>query len=331
MAGKTDSLVKPSLAELIIYPFRTLWHWTHSNIHMTWQTLIVLKFMFIQKLGPNVLDKTHGWVTGEMRDGEGAVWSKNIAYASKRKGTGFLAEPEEDRVIVERIGKFLAAMVQKSVTQDEIPQGRKRRMPHAVNYIHGTVQYNGCYAIFNDFKDAMAHLSDRKFVKEMKRFAREENRELTIVLRERKYDPTEYAWFLAFVRAYLPWYANANGPTKKRVLHGTPSPYPAVNPINGVWMRDLQRLYNGERETLLLPPLEQGKYFQGQYQGYRKTYNLVERFHVWVQDLIVRTKGFQGALVFTKREKIEPENLMKYKESGGKWRSGYDVPNPFRN
>lgn len=25
---------------------------------------------------------------------------------------------------------------------------------------------------------------------------------------------------------------------KKRVLHGTPSPYPAVNPINGSWITE---------------------------------------------------------------------------------------------
>jgi hypothetical protein len=61
----------------------------------------------------------------------------------------------------------------------------------------------------------MFYFSDKHFVQEFKRFARVEKRELTIVLRERGYDPEEYAWFVGFVRAHQPWYANGNGPTKQ--------------------------------------------------------------------------------------------------------------------
>ena len=79
-----------------------------------------------------------------------------------------------------------------------IPLGKRRRMPHAVNYLHGSIHYNGGFLIFNNFQDAMFYFSDAHFVQEFKRFARVEKRELTIVLRERGYDPEEYAWFCWF-------------------------------------------------------------------------------------------------------------------------------------
>src|SRR5205814_10692506 len=110
------------------------------------------------------------------------IWSRNIVFASPRGE--HVADAECDEQIVTHIGRFLAVMVQRSnVTGPEIPQGRKRRMPHAVNYLHGPVHYNGGYVIFDDFRDAMSYLSDRRFAAEFLRFARTERRELTIVLR----------------------------------------------------------------------------------------------------------------------------------------------------
>lgn len=203
-------------------------------------------------------------------------------------------------------------------------------MPHAVNYIHGTVHYNGCFAVFNDFADAMFYMSDRRFAREFVRFAREQRRELTIVLRERAYHPEEYAWFVAFVRSHLPWYANGNGPTKKRVLHGTPSPYPAVNPINGSWISDIRDLQRGRLDQLVREPLACRQYFAGRYQGHQREFTFLERFHAWAQYLLTRAKGFQGGLVFTNRRKIEPEHWAEFQATNGRWQSGYPVSSPFR-
>ncbi|HZF94804.1 MAG TPA: hypothetical protein VEZ20_08010 [Allosphingosinicella sp.] len=308
---------------------RTLWYWAFSNAHMTKQTLNVLDFMWVHRVEAGLLPPDHPWLTGMGQAAPGeTIWARNIVFASPRGA--HVAEAASDEEIVTAVGRFLAAMVQRSnVAAPEIPQGRSRRMPHAVNYLHGPVHHNGGYVLFDDFSDAMFHLSDRTFAAEFLRFAKEERRELTIVLRDRHYDPEEYAWFVAFVRAHLPWYCNGNGPTRKRVLHGTPSPYPVVNPINGTWIGDVRRLQRGERGGLARPPIE-ARYFTGAYAGTRTDYLWMERLHAWLQWLVTEAKGFQGGLVFTRRALIEPHNLAAYVAGGGKWRPGYTISHPFR-
>ncbi|HEX8620779.1 MAG TPA: hypothetical protein VF718_02320 [Allosphingosinicella sp.] len=307
---------------------RALWYFAYSNAHMIKQTLNVLDFMWLHRVRAGLLAPDHPWITGALPGSGGeTIWSRNIVFASPR-GAG-VAGTESDPEIVTRVGRFLAAMVQRSnFSEPELEQGRQRRMPHAVNYLHGPVHYNGGYVLFDDFRDAMLHLSDRRFAAEFLRFAREERRELTIVLRDRRYDPEEYAWFVAFVRAHLPWYCNGNGPTKKRVLHGTPSPYPVVNPINGTWIADVRALQRGRLDALVRPPIARA-YFTARYAGRRTDFKWMERLHAWLQYLVTEAKGFQGGLVFTKRRLIEPHNWEAYVESGGKWRPGYAISHPF--
>jgi hypothetical protein len=320
----------PSVWDRIKYPLAALWRWSFSNVHMTKQTLNVLDFMWLHKVGPGLLPADHPWLTGKIPGTAETVWQKNIVFASPRKDTYQGLKPEEDAKIIIRVGAFLAGMVARSnVVNPEIPQGKSRRMPHAVNYLHGAVHYNGCYVLFNDFEDAMFYLSDPDFARQFRKFASREKRELSIVLRERSYDPEEYAWFLAFVRSHLIWYANANGPTKKRVLHGTPSPYPVVNPINGSWIRDVHNLRMGRFERIVLAPFRGGEYFTGVYQGNQREYTVLDRFHAWAQYLITKAKGFQGGLVFTKRRRIEPEHWETYQATHGKWEAGYPISHPF--
>jgi hypothetical protein len=253
-----------------------------------------------------------------------------VVYATPSRDQWVGAPPDSDDIVVTKIGLFLSAMVRRSTfAAPEIPQGPARRMPHAVNHLHGAVHFNGGFVIFNDFQEGMRHLSDPVFVREMKRFARVERRELTLVLRERQYHPEEYAWFVAFVRAHLPWYANGNGPTKKRVLMGTPSPYPAVNPINGSWIGDVERLLRGDLAGIVRPPIEPGIWFRGDYHGTQHEYSFLERFQAWVLRGIIRAKGFQDNLVFTPRRRIEPENWALYESSGGRWSATYPVSHPF--
>jgi hypothetical protein len=320
----------PTRWERLSYVPRAFKNIVYSNLHMAKATLEVLDFMFLHRIEAGALPDNHPWLTGIVPGTERPVWSRNIVYASNR-GSEWHILPDSDDEIVERIGRFLLAMVCRSnVSNPEIPQGKARRMPHAVNYIHGSVHYNGGFLIFDNFRDAMRHFSDRAFVKEFKRYAKQEGRELTVVLRERYYDPTEYSWFLGFIRAHQPWYANANGPTRRRILHGTPSPYPAINPINGSWVKDLRALHRRALDRLLKPPLDGPDYFKGTYVGTQQSYTFLERFLVWAQHLVVRAKGFQGGLVFTKRSRIEPENWQKYVDTNGAWRPSYPVPSPFR-
>ncbi|MGH7717603.1 MAG: hypothetical protein ACREON_02005 [Gemmatimonadaceae bacterium] len=313
----------------IRYPAIVLWHWTHSNVHDAYQAYKVVEFMLSKRITAGLLPGDHPWLTGISPSSGRSIWPENIVFASPVKTEWAGGVPDADEIIVSKIGRFLAAMVKRSALTPEIPQGPERRMPHAVNYLHGAIHFNGGYVVFNDFVDAMYHLSDRRFIREMKRFARTERRELTIVLRERAYDPEEYAWFVAFVRAHIPWYANGNGPTKKRVLWGTPSPYPAVNPINGAWIDDMERLRAGRTETLPRPAIERNAYFQERYRGHQRDFTFLERFHAWAINCVILAKGFQGALVFTRRKRIEPENLIKYRESEGAWRASYRVAHPF--
>lgn len=320
---------KLSLWHRFVYPARTLWHWAYSNLHLAKETYHVVDFMLWHKVGARALPDEHPWLTGRLPGSQETVWEHNIVFASPHRQVRASA-PEPDHVIVRRIGQFLAAMVRCSnQPQPALPQGKTRRMPHAVNYIHGAIHYNGGFLIFDDMQDAMYHFSDRRFVREFKRFARTEKRELTVVLRERDYDPEEYAWFVAFIRAHQPWFANGNGPTKKRVLYGTPSPYPAVNPINGSWVRDMWHLYRGEIARIVRPPIPSGAYFTTDYQGDQADFTFMERFHAWAQHLLIQAKGFQGGLVFTRRRKIEPENWQKYQATQGQWRASYAVSHPF--
>ena len=88
--------------------------------------------------------------------------------------------------------------------------------------------------LFNDFRDAIYHFTDLDFVRDIRRFAREERREILLLFRDRDYDCAEFADLVSFLRLALPWFSNSNGP-KKHVLWGNPAPYPVVNIITGHW------------------------------------------------------------------------------------------------
>ncbi|HEX2094397.1 MAG TPA: hypothetical protein VHG28_18480 [Longimicrobiaceae bacterium] len=319
-----------TLVARLRYPLRWASNWVCSNLHSGYGSLRVALFMASPRLRAGALAADHPWATGISPWTGEPVWTENVLYATPRKPRWSGPAPDEDEVIVARIGRFLTSMVQRSaVTDPEIPQGPRRRMPHAVNFIHGTVQFNGGFLLFNDFLDARYHFSDDAFVREVRRFARQERRELTVVMRERHHDPTEFAWFTAFLRARFPWWANPNGPTDKRVLWGTPSPYPAVNLINGSWILDMDRLRAGRMEELVRPPVPAGRYFQGSYRGDQPDYSFLERFHAWGEGLIIRAFRFQGGMMFTRRRRIDPRAWEKYLASGRRWRPGYRVPGPF--
>jgi hypothetical protein len=319
----------PTVRERLLNPVRTVWHWVYSNLHLALQSYHVLDAMAFRALGPGLLPPDHPWATGMNPETGRPIWPENLVFASPPARMWRGPPPEADAAIVTRVGQFLAGMVQRSLREPEVPHGPRRRMPHGVNYLHGSIHYNGGFAVFNDFADGRLHLSDPAFTREVRRFARDERRELTLVFRERSYAPEEYAWFVAFVRARLPWYANGNGPTKKRVLWGTPSPYAAVNPINGTWAADVRALRRGRLDALARPPIRPGTYFRGCYRGWQADYTFLERFHAWAQSLLIRGKGFQGNLAFTRRRTIEPQRWLEYRLGEPGWETSYPVPHPF--
>jgi hypothetical protein len=292
---------------------KALWNWTHSTLHNLRGVLAVLDLMALRRLRPGLIPADHPWVTGVSPHTQALVWPDNIVFASTRPA-GRPDLPSDDRIVT-TLGRFLASMVKRSIRVDEIPHGPKRRMPHAVNYIHGTVLYNGLFVIFNDFEDAIAHMSDETFVREFKRVAREERREITIVLRDRNYLELDYAFFMGFVRSTLPWYANGNGPRKK-VFYGGVAGFPAINTINGSWITDMNNLRRGKHESLVRPPVNRHLYFQRTYRGERTEPSRAERVFAWCNYQVVRFRGAQGGLVFTRREKIEPSAVSAFLKTG---------------
>ncbi len=291
---------------------------------------VPIVFWFMAKFKANALKPDHPWITGKrisaVAQGD-AIWRHNIAFRSPSK------YPESmDIEIVEKTGQFLAKMVSRSISVEEIPHGPQRRMPHAVNYLHGAVHYNGVFLIFDDFLDLIGHLSNDQFRAEVLKLGRKEQREVTFLLRVRDYDPLEFAYCVGAVRAYLPWFSNGNGPTKKPVLWGNMAPFPAINLINGSWIADMKLLLKGNVRDIVRPALGTTQYFSGaQYAPQQTRFSLVDKLLAWYMYTDVRARGFRGQLFFTNRSKIEPQRRAQFDQQGGYWRwvACHKVPFPL--
>ncbi|HEX8426972.1 hypothetical protein [Hymenobacter sp.] len=301
-------------------------------IHNTGGALNVMRLLTMHKMPAGLLAAGHPWVTGQMPDAQGPVWPRNLVFRTT-VGTQWVEAgytPEADEVIVSKVGKFLAGMVGKSVPTPEIPHGSRRRMPHAINYLHGAVHYNGLTLLFNNFAEALDYLADSRFRKELRRLIRAERREVTLVFRERNYDPVSYAYFSAFVMSHLPWFANVNG-AQRRVMWGNPSPYPAVNIINGKWVADTERLRRGDTASIVRTPVNPTLYFQGEYGVAARDVNKLEKTHAFLINQWVRRRGFRGGLYFVDRRKIEAERYQQYQATNGQNFIGNElIQNPLR-
>lgn len=311
-------------------PAKIAWNWIYSTFHNAWGAYHIVKLMKFKPMKHGLISPSHPWITGFVDDSKEKIYQKNMAFASPKK-ENWINIPESDDKIVDRIGHFLGSMAKKSSGSEEIPHGPKRRMPHVVNYLHGSVSYNGVSLIFNDMRDAMIHLSDNNFIKDLYQLVKFEKREFFIILREREYREEDLAFFLGFIRSHLKWYANANGP-KKKVLYGVTSPYPLINVINGSWVKDIKTLINkGEAEELVYPPLSTN-YFEKTYHGNEETWNLADQALAYFNYLILKPRGFQAGMVFTPRKKIEPrqyEDFQKKLEKGEKPSTIAPIKNPF--
>lgn len=292
-------------------------------VHNTFGAYNVLRLWHVQKMKAGMVSKDHPWSTGVIPETGQTVWMNNVVFKTESL-PGF----EQDEVIMTKVGEFLADMVKKSAQLPEIPHGPDRRMPHVVNYLHGSVHYNGMWMLFNNFSEAKYYFSDPTFRKEFKRVVHKEKREISLVFRERKYSPLEYAYYSGFMMANIPWFANVNGPGKK-VMWGNPSPYCAMNIINGNWVKDLDKLRKGKTDFIKSPV--RSEYFLAEYGQQPDEYQLCEKLVAFVENEWVRRRGFNAGLFFIDRKQIDPKLYEKYIEDHTILDSKQTVvPNPLR-
>ncbi|KAA9338520.1 hypothetical protein F0P96_06720 [Hymenobacter busanensis] len=294
-------------------------------VHNTLGAYHVLRLWHVQKVHAGLIDKTHPWCTGRLPGTDELAWLRNVVFRTQ-PAPGIATESDEH--IMQKVGGFLAEMVKKSAQLPEIPHGPERRMPHVVNYLHGVVHCNGLWLLFNDFAEAKHYFADAAFRREFVRLVRQERREVTLVFRQRKYDPIEYAYFSGFMMAQFPWFANVNGPGKK-VMWGNPAPYPAMNIITGNWMADVDRLRRGQGGRVR-PAVEARQYFLGRYGAPTGEYTLPERLVAFIENEWVRRRGFNAGLFFIDRKKIDPRIYDKYTEDKATLAAKQTVvPNPL--
>jgi hypothetical protein len=256
----------------------------------------------------------HPWATGINPATGGYVWHENVVFRSPRG-------PDEDNLpmddfVVTKTGQFLAHRAAQSAGADEVPAGPRRRMPHGINYIHGTCHYNSGIFVFTDFPDALAHFTDRQFKREVYRFVREERREVLVVFRRREYRPRDYAYVTCCLRTLFPWFCNANGP-KGRVLWGNAAPFPAANLITGHWADDVYELKtSGGADRVVRPPIDRQRYFQGEYGRGRRFVRWPEKLLAWMTYWRVRLRGGKGGMFFVDREKAYADHLDRLRRAG---------------
>lgn len=246
----------------------------------------VVDLIWLRPARPGAIAVDHPFCTGRRPDTGEPIWPDNIVFATPpRPGL----QPLDDAALVCRAGRFMANMVSQAA------RGKPGRMPPAINYLHGGVHYNGAWLIFNDVREAIRTVSDRRFCRELRRLARAERREPLLLLRDPDYDPGELAELVCAMRSLLPWFSNSQGP-KRRVLWGNPSPHPLIAVITGAWIADVRALLAGRPAAR--PPIEPGRYFRGSYRGWRDRALAPERALAWATERRIRARGARENLFF---------------------------------
>ncbi len=295
-----------TLTEFLGYYFNVLPTWVRMAAHNSAGIFGVLKIIKFRPMGAGLIPADHPWITGLVPGTDEVVWPRNIIYRTPRR-EGSVADSDE--AIAVKVGHFLASMVRKSIPDPEIPWGPKRRMPHGINYLHGAIHYNAGVLIFETFAEAILHFTDRAFRAEIRRFAREERREILLVFRDRDYDCIEFGYLAGFLRSVLPWFSNSNGP-KRRVMWGNPAPYAVVNIITGNWKIDTYKVRDSSKlQEIVRPPLKPGLWFQSpDYRGTRCTARWPEKLLARFTERRVKMRGERENLFFVDRRKL----LKKY-------------------
>jgi hypothetical protein len=270
--------------------------------------LRVLDITWLRPMPAGLIGPDHPWATGINPDRGRLVWHQNVLYRTARAPSD--ASLPADEEVVTKTCRFLAEKAAISAIVPEVPQGPARRMPHGINYIHGSSHYNSGIFVFTDFADALAHFTDRRFRAEVWRFIRRERREVLILFRRREYTAREFAYFSCCLRTLFPWFCNANGP-KGRVLWGNASPFPTANLITGNWARDVYALKGpGGAAAVVRPPILAGTYFQaGPFGRGRRHYHWPERLLAWATYFRVRLRGGRGGMFFVDRRRVYADQI----------------------
>jgi hypothetical protein len=277
--------------------------------------LRVLDITWLRPMPAGLIGPHHPWATGVNPDTGRPVWHQNVLYRSARGPSGASLPPDEE--VVAKTCRFLAEKAALSAIVPEVPQGPGRRMPHGINYIHGSSHYNSGIFVFTDFAEALAHFTDRRFRAEVWRFVRRERREVLILFRRRVYTPRDFAYFSCCLRALFPWFCNANGP-RGRVLWGNASPFPAANLITGSWARDVYALKKrGGAAAVVRPPVPAGAYFRGGPYGRGRRHSCwPERLLAWVTYWRVRLRGGRGGMFFVDRRQVYADQIEARRRLG---------------
>lgn len=293
------------------WPLRWLYQMGHNG-HGIVRVLDLTRF---RPLGPGLVPLDHPWVTGiEPSSGE-YIWPKNVIYRSPRSENA--TDLADDDKVLYATGKFLAERVRQSATLPELPIGPKRRMPHAINYLHGVSHYNSGIVLLNDLAEGFRHITDFRFRREILRFVRETNREVLFLFRSRDYSLRQYAYLSCCMRTVFGWFCNPNGP-RGNVLWGNMAPFPAANLITGRWVNDLYRLKRpGGAEAVARPPIAQGRYFQnGPYGRGRSHAVWPEKLLAWGTYYRVRARGGKGGVFFVDRRAVYADQIARRAQRG---------------
>ncbi len=241
--------------------------------------LRVLDILRFRPLPAGLVGIDHPWVTGVCPETGGPVWFENVIYRSPRDER--IADLADDETVLLASGRFLAGRVRQSAVLPELPIGPARRMPHCINYIHGSSHYNSGIILLNDLDDGFRHITDARFRAEIRRFVREEKREVLFLFRSRDYDPRQYAHLSCCMRSLFPWFCNPNGP-RERILWGNAGPFPAANLITGHWADDVYALKAADGASRVVRPPVRRRYFEcGPFDSGRDHPLWPERLLAW--------------------------------------------------
>lgn len=294
-----------------LLPFR-LMRQAMRNGHDIVRVLDLIRFHPMQ---PGAVDLEHPWCTGLSPHTGDLIWNHNVIYKTPRRET--LAELASDEEILIATGRFMASRVRKSAVTPELPVGPKRRMPHAINYMHGSSHYNSGIILLNDMEEGFRHVTSLSFRRDLRAFVKKERREVLFIFRDPEYDPRVYAHLSCCMRTHFHWFCNPNGP-KARVLWGNLAPFAAANLITGHWADDVYALKKADGATQVVrPPIAHREYMRhGPYFGQRDTAIWPEKSLAKLNDLRIRLRGQKSGMFFVDRRKVYADQIKARTDKG---------------
>lgn len=307
-------LPAPAAAQRLACWLKLPLNWGRQVVRNGHDILRVLDILRFRPLPAGLVSLDHPWVTGRNPATGRFIWPENVIYRSPRAPRA--ADLPDDNILLEATGRFLAARVRQSAIVPELPLGPQRRMPHAINYMHGSSHYNSGLILLNDLPDGYRHVTDPRFRQELRRFVAEERREILFLFRQREYDAKEYAYFSCCVRSLFPWFCNPNGP-RGRVLWGNAAPFPAANLITGHWADDVYALkQQGGADVVVRPPVA-GEYFRkGSYGCGRAAADWPEKLLAWGNYTRVKIRGGRGGMFFVDRRRVYADQIERRRSRG---------------